>query len=352
MAELSETAAALHDRYRKQFAGKSRATRDLAALDSIIADTRAFLPSLAQSLSLRTEVEERLATYTKEREAIATIQAGGPDALAAWRVAEWSEVGLYRYRREYGGQNRLTRDQWLLEELAAEERLAVQTVAPLAAKLGEPGLQARLEAMKKDAALYAEEAGKIAKARKDQRAIDRIATLATQANRQFALYRRHFDGKPRASRRPALLERMIGALVAIKAEMEAARAAGVTLPQHAENIGKVDARIQHHRDELAKIKEAKVNTPTPQLVGQLGDDANHWIGRYRAEFAGKPRQGRDLDALSEICDGLHEVGRAMRELDAVDEVNAKNIGIVLEHLKIAEREFSAIRDANKPGAKN
>lgn len=348
MSELTETAAALNDRYRKQFAGKSRATRDLAVLDALIADTQAFLPALAQSLSLRTEVEERLATYLKEREAIAAIQAGGPEAIAAWRVAEWSEVGHYRYRREYGGRNRLTCDPWLLEEMAAEERAAVGTIAPIAARLAEPTLNGRLDAMKKDAALYAEEAGKIHQARKAQRPVDRISTLATAANRQFELYRRHFQGKLRASRRPALLERLIAALSAVQAEMEAARAAGVTLPQHAENIRKVAGRIEHHREELAKVAQDRTNTPTAQLVGQLGDDANRWIARYRDEFAGKPRAGRDLDALSEICDGLHEVGRAMRELGTVDAVNEKNIGVVLEHLKTAEREFSAIREANRP----
>lgn len=354
MAEptLNETATALHDRYRRQFAGKSRATRDLGALDSIIADTRALLPALAQSLSLRTEVEERLATYEREREAIARIQAGGEDARVAWRHAEWSDLAIQRYRREFGGQNRLTRDQWLLEELAAEEGRRVKAVTPLAKKLGDATLDGRLDIMRKNAVLFTEEAAKIAQARKDIRPADRISTLATLANRQFALYRHHFEGKARASRRAGLLERIIKALTAIHAEMEAARAAGITLPQHVENIGKVAARIQHHRDELAKVKDAQVNTPTAQLVGQLGDDANQWIARYRDEFAGKPRQGRDLGALADICDGMHEVARAMGEVGFADDINEKNLGIVLEHLKVAEREFGAIRDASRPVAKN
>ncbi len=349
MAEsLAETTAALHDRYRRQFAGKSRATRDLAVLDTIIADSEALLPSLAQSLSLRSEVEERVALYRKERDTIAAIQAGGADAQRAWRLAEWSEANLQRYRREFGGQSRLTRDQWLLEELASEERNAVKEIEPIAKKLGEANLTARLETMKKNAALYAEEAAKIAAARRDQRPADRIATLATVANRQFALYRRHFEGRTRASRRAALLERLIRALADVHKEMEAARAAGVTLPQHADNIAKVAGRLAHHKDELTKVREGKVNTPTAQLVGQLGDDANTWISRYRNEFAGKPRQGRDLDALSEVCDGLHEAARAIAEVGFADETNEKNLGIVLEHLKIAEREFGAILQAGRP----
>ncbi|MSQ02184.1 MAG: hypothetical protein EXR71_09880 [Myxococcales bacterium] len=344
---LPDQAAALHDRYRRAFAGRARVSRDLAALDGLIADTEALLPALAQSTSLRGEVGERLATYRKERETIATIQAGGEDARVAWRHVEWTEANLSRYRREFGGQNRSTRDLGLLQELAAEEARALAAAAPLAKKLAESNLSARVDELGKNVALYTEEVGRIRSARAALRPVDRVATLAALANRQFGLYRTHFEGKPRASRRAGLLERIHANLTSIHQEMLAARDAGVTASGHAENIGKVAARVSHHRDEVAKIKEAVVNTPTSKLAPMLGDDANAWIARYRAEFAGKPRQGRNLAALAEICDGLHEVARTMRDLGGNDPGNEKNLAVVMEHLKIAEREYGAIRTASR-----
>ena len=89
-------ADALHERYRRGFVGRSRATRDLGALDALIAETTGLLPLLAQSAALRGQTEERLTLYRAEREAIATIQAGGANAVAAWRLAEWGWTAQQR----------------------------------------------------------------------------------------------------------------------------------------------------------------------------------------------------------------------------------------------------------------
>ncbi len=349
MADLTlpAQADALHDRYRRAFVGRSRATRDLAALDAIISETNQLLPALGQSAALRAQTEERLKLYSDEREAISTIQAGGTDAISAWRLAEWSESSFLRYGREFGGQPRPTRDLGLLAELQADQARWLAEASVLAARLNEARLTAQIVQMEANLKLYAAEAVEIAAARKRTAPADLVSMLAACANRQFNLYRLHFEGRPRVSRRPALLRRIAATLDGIRAEMEAARAAGVSHPANVENIAKVTERIRHHRDELTKITTAYTNTATPKLVAGLGDEANTWIARYRDEFAGKPREGRDLNPLADICEGLHEVARAIdeaiRERGAVGTPADKNLTIVLDHLKIAEREFVAIR---------
>lgn len=347
---LAAQADALFARYQKGFAGRSRATRDLAALDAIIADTRALLGNLDTSATLRAQVEERLATWETEREAIAAVQAGGPEAIAAWRLVEWSEATWHRYGREFGGQPRPTRDLALLGEMIADQKRWLAAAKPVADRLQEPRLVAQVEQMAKNVELYTTEQAEIAKARLEQAPVDRVGVLAACANRQFALYRLHFEGKDRRSRRPALLRRMIGGLRAIQVEMEAVRAAGVTVPVNAENIQKVADRVRHHEAELAKIEAARTNTPTPQLAGMLGDDANAWISRYRATYAGKTRDAVELEPLAEIDEGLHEVARAMDELDRERPgypTNTKNLGVVIEQLKMMEREFVAIRSQRR-----
>jgi hypothetical protein len=350
---LAEQATTLHDRYRKAFVGRSRATRDLAVLDAIISDTAAFLPALGQSQTLRTQVEERLTLYRAEREAIAQIQAGGADAVAAWRNVEWSDLSFSRYARDYAGQSRFTRDVALLDELATEQAAWHAAAGATAARLGESRLSEQVAQMKKHAELYRAEVGEVQKAQAGMPPADRVGALATRANRQFALWRLHFEGRPRASRRPGLLRRIVAELEAVHAAMEATRGAGITSNTHAENIAKVADRVRHHREELAKIEEARTNTPTQQLVGMLGDDANRFISRYRTEFAGKSREGRDLNVLAELCEAMHEIARNMNAVAAergAEGQNAKNLTVVLDHLKVMEREFSTIRKA-KLGAR-
>lgn len=344
-------ADALHERYRRGFVGRSRATRDLGALDALIAETTGLLPLLAQSAALRGQTEERLTLYRAEREAIATIQAGGANAVAAWRLAEWSEVSFLRYGREFGGQSRTTRDLALLSELHADQERWLAAATPLAATLNEAKFSGQLQQMAANLKLYSAEGGEIASARKRAAPADRVGALAALANRQFALYRLHFEGKARVSRRPALLKRIADALENIRSEMEAVRSAGISNPAHAANIAKVADRVKHHRDELGKITEARTNTPTPQLVGALGDEANTWIARYRNEFAGKSREGRDLNPLADICEGLHEIARstaeAIHERSAEGTPASKNLTVILDHLRVAEREFVAIRNLKR-----
>ncbi len=348
---LAEEATTLHDRYRKGFVGRSRATRDLSVLDTLIHDTAAFLPTLGQSLTLRSQVEERLALYRTERENIAQIQAGGAEAVAAWRLVEWSDLRFQRYARDFAGQSRLTRDVALLDELATEQAAAHTEVAATAGRLGEPRLLEQVPQLKKHADLFRAEVGEVKKAQAALAPADRVGALASRANRQFALWRLHFEGRPRASRGSGGLSRMIAELQAIQAGMESTRGAGVTSATHAENINKVADRVRHHGEELAKIAEARTNTPTAQLVGMHGDDANKLIARYRAEYAGKGREGRDLNVLADLCEGMHEIARSMSALGAdrgADGQNGRNLTVVLDHLKMMEREFVAILKLKQP----
>lgn len=337
-------ADAIHERYRKSFVGRARATRDLALLDGIIADTESLLPAL--SGELKSSVADRLSLYKNERGEIAAIQAGGPAVLAGWRAVEWSEVGFGRYRRHFAGKNRSTRDLGLLIEMAADERRNLGDIpADADAKLA-----GQREQMAANLKLFEAEIAAIPVARNQISPAEQARVLATAANQQFENWRRFFEGKARLTRRPALLERMIDALETIRGRMVAVRDMGVNGEAHLSNITKVTDRITHFRGELEKIRSARVQSSGLDIGRRLGDDANAVFRAYREAYAGKARAQADLDKLSTLCDDLQEIARTMRTLDDERPVeqNTKNIGIVLDHLKMMEREWVAISEAKGP----
>lgn len=342
------SAEAIHDRYRKAFVGRSRATRDLALLDSIIADTERLLAGGGLGDGEKTQVDERLALYKTERVEIAAVQEGGPKALAGWRLAEWSEINRARYMRHFAGQSRPTRDLGLMTEMAAEEAAWIAAMP----NIDNSRLAGRKEQMEVNHRLYTTERTAIADARYALAPSEQARVLATAANTQFGHYRLHFQGQALTSRRPALLQRVIDALEAIRVSMVRVREQGVDTEVHAANLAKVTERITHHRNELARIKKARAEARGTAIGAALGDDANKRFESYRQNYAGKPRETRDRAALSDHCDVLHELLRAMQTLDTErpDETTKKNIGIVLDHLKMAEREYVAITEAQKKKA--
>lgn len=347
---LKSQADAIHTRYRRGFAGKTRATRSLPELDTILAEMKTLsltIPSGATAL--RTEVDGWLKIYTDEREAIAQIVAGGPDALRAWRLVEWAETNFLRYLRDFGGQERLTRDNWLLNEMVARQSKWLEELGPLAAKVQDARLSSQLEQVAKNLDLMRSETQAIPAGRRALSANEYARVLASLANGQFALYRRHFAERPRFSRRPALLKRILGALEDIERGMIAVRDLGVKTDAHVGNLVKVSERVKHHRGELKAIEETRNVTAATQVAGGLGDDANRAFNDYKTNFANRSRALVDNKLLGEITDRLHEIAAAMDEAQAERPVDAnlKNLTIVLETVKAYEREWKAIRDAQK-----
>lgn len=345
---LDARADAIHERYRGGFVGRSRATRDIGLLDSIIADAEALASTVAADGG-RAMLDENLALYRAERAEIAAIRAAGPDALAAWRLAEWSEVTYLRYLRAFAGQSRQTRDDALLGEMTDLQRGWVAAMKSLTASVTEPRIAAQVSRAAEHLATYETERAEIPLARGALPPGERARVLATLANGQFALYKVHFAGKARTSRRPGLMRRMITALEGIHAGMETTRSLGVVTEVHTKNLALVADRLGHHRGELMAIDAARGGAAATRVAGLLGEEANAAIAEYRAEFAGQSRATRDLAKLNAVCDQLQEIAHAMRELDAErpTPANTKNLGVVFEHLKVAEREFGAIREAKK-----
>jgi hypothetical protein len=349
---IADRVQAVHDRYRRDFAGRSRISRDLALLDQFIATLEGAaseVAALADSGELAPLLEQRLKLYNDERAAIAKAQSGGPDEVVAHRIADWSWLNHRRYVRHFAGQSRPTRDLGLLNEIIAEQRRYQNDLAKLTARQA-PGWRAELLAqIESNLQMYIGELDAIPAARNEMGAHRRVGVLATAANTQFGLWRTHFSEKSRRTRRAALLRRMLSQLESIHAEMLKAREQGIKTDTHLGNIEKVSGRLTLYQRELNLIEQAAASADPDDLGRALGSEANEQFSAYRNSFAGKARTEVDLDALGTICDCLQEIVRSMDMIDRTwaRTVNAKNLGVVIDNLKQYEREHTRITQARQ-----
>jgi len=351
---LASRAEALHKTYQQNFSGRTRVTRDLKILDELISgisDLREQATGQAGSeSSLLPTLNQRMELYTREREAISDAQAGGPDVLMAHQLSDQAWLAHQRYIRHFAGQPRRTRDLGLLRQLRDELYLGQAALARLAAKHEADWQGGLLTQLTNNLELYTQEVEEIIKARKGVPQEKQAPLLATLANGQFSKWRQFFANRPRHTRRISVLRRVIAELRDVYTQMLAVRDQGESTPAHRDNIAKVADRLQVYESELTQIEQSAGRAGSNAIAAGLADEANAQFKKYRSQFSGKSRADVDLTELGEICDQLQELALAMRDLDQTWQlpVNQKNLEIVVENLKMYEREFQKVRTAKTP----
>lgn len=353
--QLTARADQAHDRYRREFAGRSRIGRDPQVLDGLVAQLQQVLvecSSVEGTESLQGTIQQRIDLYRSERKAIADAQAGGPDVAAAFRMHDWSWMDGRRYARHFAGQGRSTRDLGLMLEMLEGERRRKAEMERMAGRHEAGWRGETIQAMTEGVKLYSGEAEAIAETRAGLGVGQKAQTLATLANAQFQLYRTHFEGQSRRTRRPALLDRIIGQLRDIASGMEALDKGGLDSEANRGNIQKVRDRIRHHEAEVVKVKQARANTTPADLSSAYADEANALFKEYRERFAGRPRKDVDAEGLSGLCDRILVVAQNMGDLHAASALPGvdKNLLITLDNLKAYEREWSRVQEAQRPTA--
>lgn len=355
LKQLRDEAQEIYGEYGARFAGKPRATRDISALESIIERLEDVvkrarqLKNGGQNPALSSFLEqalENLETYERERENIADVQAQGPAVVEGSQLATWANLLFGQYFRHFAGQSRATRDLGLLNEIISELELIQSQMKRLEAETGVESVSADLGTVEENLGLYRDERDNILDARKDGTLEQQASYLALVANEQFGVYNFHFGGRPRISRRPGLLHRVIANLESIRDEMVALEEKGFESEQNRNNIDLINTQIETYREEFDQVQEAKRQTPADELVGSLGRAANEAMAQYSEHFAGEDRASRDLELLSRICDELLDVGRQMRELKSTIEsqANERNLNIVLDNVLLYQDEYEQIRE--------
>ncbi len=351
---LRQRAAHIKSTYDAHFAGQPRISRDPEMLDDLARQLDAVAAGLdglpaADREAMLEELRADREMYRREAAAVREAQSAGPDAFEAHHLATWSRITSARYRRHFAGKARATRDLGLLGELLADlERLRV-AMDTLLRRFSNEELTSAREALDANLRLYREEQAAIREARLSGTLDEQAGILAAVANDQFTVYRDHFAGAPRASRRPALLERVISNLETAADQMKALGAQGLHAEANANNIGIVESRLTAYRAELEAIRQARQQTRWDDLVNGLGQAANKIFDSYREEFAGHDRATRDPDRLAVLSEALVDLARQMDDLDRVrdDDTNQLNLQVVVDHLRMYDREHAQIREAQR-----
>lgn len=353
---LTTELSAISKEYDEHFAGQSRISRDLGLLDKLIGRLRSVaseaeqIPAAARGKDLAAiaeEVERSLAVYEAEKRAIEQAKAAGPEFEPFGALATKANFIFARYGRHFAGQSRNTRDALLLEEMVEELKKIHEEMVALAGDPPRDPFAGDVALVAQNTQMYKQEALAISEAQTTGTHEERANLLATLANNQFSVYRDHFAGASRATRRPALLVRLIDSLEIIEDRMVRIAQSGYNVDFHAKNLEIVRAQLQLYRAELDEIRAARRGTKMADLMGMLGGAANELFEEYRTTFGGKDRRKVDRAKLGLICDKLHEIARQMEDLGRAEasEMNDQNLGIVQEQLSHFEHEFEEVSAA-------
>lgn len=350
---LKRRAEDIYKRYEAHFAGKPRATRDLELLDELIGDLDEIVDAAKNQLnggrdpamiSLLEMAKKNRDVYREERQEVVAAKEEGPATERAGRLVTEANLTFGRYHRHFANEDRRTRDPSLLTEIIVE----LERIRGEMKKLvdDEEELQQDLETVEANLKMYRDEYRAIETAQESGTAQEQSDVLASLANDQFAIYREHFAGKPRPTRRAGLLERVISQLKRIHKRMYQLEQGGLVSEANERNMEIVSNNLDVYQSELAKIREAKASVTAQQLSGSLGAEANEIMAEYGEDFAGENRSTRDLDQLSLICDRMCEIAYQMRAIQRDDpsNTNAKNLNIVLDSWTMYESEYRQVEE--------
>lgn len=353
-AALQRRADAIHRNYERHFAGHPRITRDAALLDAMIAESdealaEAGAPAGDELAEVLSQLRANRDLYVREAAAIREAQQGGSEAFEAHALRTWIDAVAGAYKRHFAGKGRMSRDAALLAELADTVEGLRGRLRAIEGRIGAEQAEGLAGSLSHYQDLFARELEAIAAAYDEAEPPAQVSALAAIANGQFALYQDLFAGRPRVSRRPALLERMTTTLERALAAMRAIAAGGFADPANEGNMGVVEARLTSWKAELVEIRGAREQVTLAQIADALSEVANGLFSQYGEAFAGRDRGTRDPLLLSRICDALHEVALQMQDLDRVlgDGPNRHNLRLVLENLRTYEREHALILEAQQ-----
>jgi uncharacterized protein YukE len=355
--EVNQIAAA----YEAGFAGQSRSSRNVDELDTLMKRLETVVeridavsatmqaPELGE---LRQIAAGNLELYKKELEAIQEAKAAGPDFEEFARQAAFANFVFARYFRHFAGKDRVTRDPGLLAEMIEDLKQVRQRMAAIAARNASASFKRDAELVGQNLELYQNELREVAKAQSTGTPEEQASVLAAVANAQFEVYRNHFAGHPRVTRRPAHLQRVIDNLRRIRDRMKSLHKGGLTVEFNTKNIEVVEGNLKTYETEVAEIRKARQGTPIGDIMGMLGSAANEVFEAYRQAFAGKDRRTVDPALLSVLCDRLGEIARQMADFGRAEhnDNNERNLDIVISQLAMYEGEFEAIVRAQAAAA--
>ncbi len=229
-ATLATSANFVFARYRRHFAGKSRATRDLGLLEEMVEDLETIEKGMAEIVKTsknKTElsrdldlVRRTLETYRSETGEIEKARTMGTTEERASALAEVANGQFRIYQMHFAGKSRSTRRPALLQRVL--DQLAVALTEMRALKKG--GLatghnDGNIEIVERQLETYKAELGEVRAARKGIAFGELLGMLGGAANSVFDDFRKDFAGQDRKTRDIEKLSAMCDELGDVRRQM-------------------------------------------------------------------------------------------------------------------------------------
>lgn len=229
-ATLATSANFVFARYRRHFAGKSRATRDLGLLEEMIDDLETIeegMAAIVKTSKNKTElardldlVRRTLETYRSEEDEIEKARKVGTAEERASALAEVANGQFRIYQMHFAGKSRSTRRPALLQRVIDQ----LETVLGEMRALKQGGLatghnDGNIEIVERQIETYKAELGEVRAARKGIAFGDLLGMLGGAANNVFDDFRKDFAGQDRKTRDLDKLSAMCDELGDVRRQM-------------------------------------------------------------------------------------------------------------------------------------
>ncbi|MBK7402651.1 MAG: hypothetical protein IPJ34_42100 [Myxococcales bacterium] len=209
-AALGVSANAVFARWRRHFAGQSRATRDLGLLSEMIDDlTKINTRMVAISSKRKAEgmqddldlVSNNIKLYVGERQEITKAREDATKEELGDIMAEVANSQFKVYQDHFAGMSRLTRRPQLLQRLVSNLEQAREKMKQLRSN----GLKTEtndnnIQIVEDNLRMYSTELTEIKKARATVKLVDLMNNLGGAANDVMTEYRENYAGKARKGR--------------------------------------------------------------------------------------------------------------------------------------------------------
>ncbi len=249
------------------------------------------------------------------------------------------------YEQDFAGHSRLTRDLDQMDRMLARAESVIARVAQVPPAVRGPDLVEIERHAAKNLEMYRTERTAIARAQDAGPAFETFSMEATSANLVFARYGRHFAGKDRATRDPALLGELVDDLKHIDKRMNQVLATKRTA-DFERDLDLVRKNVAQYQNEIELIEKAHQSGGPEDQANLLATLANNQFANYQTHFAGEARVSRRPALLMRVVSSLRKIQDRMSALQAggLDaEFNTKNIGVVQDRLSTYENELGEIR---------
>lgn len=267
-AKLATWANFVFDEYRRHFAGKNRATRDLGRMEEMIAELEGVRQDMESLMEKRPDleatkadietIENNLDLYEAELDNILKARRAGTRDEQASALATAANEQFTVYKNQFAGKGRGSRRPGLLERVIKN----LEGILSEMRRLNEKGYRSEsntrnITIVQENLKLYKGEVKEIRASREQNSADDLAGLLGGGANDVMARYRENFAGKSRATRDLELLTALCDEMYEIGLQMREVQDANPDIEMNNRNLSIVIDNLIVYHTEFRAIQEAK-----------------------------------------------------------------------------------------------